>query len=922
MIMILGFAALVVDLGVLRNNRQILVNTLDSAAMAGASILPVDNATPGHTAADAQALIDGNIQKNYPGLAGYTISYRCLIPVDAAGNPVISTSLPGMCDPHNALGRTPPVYAIASDFTGAGKTRVSACNPALGDRCNVVLVTGSSTTQYALAPVLGVSSGSTGTVVSAACKGTMCGESTVVPVDLVIILDRTGSMAGNDSHGNSKIQGLQTAAKSILGVYDPAKQRVALTLTGPGTVDAAGNPTLNSCPSGGTAYGVADDGNFAPTTTLSGASTTLGSAATTVNAPTTKLGGASTNLSAAVNNSTTTMPVTGKAGFSGTGFTIQIDSEQMTVTANPTGTSWTVQRARNGTTAAAHASGAQVGLVGYLTAAATSITVTSAAGFPTSGNYSILIDTEQMLVTGGQGTTTWTVTRGQGGTTAAAHSSGRTAILVITTASTTIPVAAKTGFPTTYPFTIKIDSEQMSVTGSPSGTLWTVQRGQGGTAAAVHANGAAVSWDVDNADTVIFVASEAGFPTSYPFTIKIDSEDMSVTAAPTSTTWTVTRATDGTTAALHAGGAAVNLIIGKTDTTIRVASAIGFPDPVTVGSQYTILVNSEKMRVISVSGTATPTTVMNVTRGFSSTTAATHTSGTTVINWTSWIPGESVADPSSNTKGVWVPVGLSGTDTDSPLPNPSGANGTYETGGVANPSSTIVKAINCIQSSSNGTTLAMPLAYAKWYLDTYGRPGVAKGILLETDGHPQDGGNFAAGLNLPQFTCTAAIAAAAAAKAEGIKVYAVGYGISGTCGGDSPSNSSEHDAGLTAQQLLQTVASGTAPPYYFDTPDGSLLASYFQQIAINLANGGAHVIQLYPPPVVDSASSGSVSGEYFTGVVNVKFNGADVAFTPVSDTSISITLPGGLTHGQTYPVVVTTPGGSSVITAASQYTYP
>jgi FtsP/CotA-like multicopper oxidase with cupredoxin domain len=49
-------------------------------------------------------------------------------------------------------------------------------------------------------------------------------------------------------------------------------------------------------------------------------------------------------------------------------------------------------------------------------AGALSITVASAAGFPTSGSYYIRIDNEVMQVTGGQGTTTWTVARGQLGT--------------------------------------------------------------------------------------------------------------------------------------------------------------------------------------------------------------------------------------------------------------------------------------------------------------------------------------------------------------------------------------------------------------------------------------------------------------------------------------------------------------------------
>ena len=58
------------------------------------------------------------------------------------------------------------------------------------------------------------------------------------------------------------------------------------------------------------------------------------------------------------------------------------------------------------------------------TAGQGTITVASAAGFPASGNYYIRIDNEVLQVTGGQGTTTWTVARGQLGTSAAAHASG------------------------------------------------------------------------------------------------------------------------------------------------------------------------------------------------------------------------------------------------------------------------------------------------------------------------------------------------------------------------------------------------------------------------------------------------------------------------------------------------------------------
>ena len=55
------------------------------------------------------------------------------------------------------------------------------------------------------------------------------------------------------------------------------------------------------------------------------------------------------------------------------------------------------------------------------TAVQPTITVASAAGFPSSGAYYIRIDNEVMQVTGGQGTTTWTVARGQLGTAGASH---------------------------------------------------------------------------------------------------------------------------------------------------------------------------------------------------------------------------------------------------------------------------------------------------------------------------------------------------------------------------------------------------------------------------------------------------------------------------------------------------------------------
>lgn len=65
-----------------------------------------------------------------------------------------------------------------------------------------------------------------------------------------------------------------------------------------------------------------------------------------------------------------------------------------------------------------------------ITLGGTTLAVASSTGFPASGNYTIQVESEQMLVTAGQGTNSWTVTRAQGGTSAAAHSSGTPASII------------------------------------------------------------------------------------------------------------------------------------------------------------------------------------------------------------------------------------------------------------------------------------------------------------------------------------------------------------------------------------------------------------------------------------------------------------------------------------------------------------
>lgn len=59
-----------------------------------------------------------------------------------------------------------------------------------------------------------------------------------------------------------------------------------------------------------------------------------------------------------------------------------------------------------------------------LTTATTAITIGSGTGLPGSGNYYVQVANETMLVTGGQGSTTLTVTRAQLGSSAGTQASG------------------------------------------------------------------------------------------------------------------------------------------------------------------------------------------------------------------------------------------------------------------------------------------------------------------------------------------------------------------------------------------------------------------------------------------------------------------------------------------------------------------
>jgi len=217
LIVILAFASLVIDVGVLRNANQNLWNAFDAGALAGAQVLPDD---PAGAAALARQYAD----MNYPGsLPSGTpaISYRCLIG-SVGGSPRLS-DVPAVCDPG-------PGVTWSCNATIC----VAPCDPSAGDTCNTLVLDGTTTVPYRFGRADGVLSGSTKPVVSAACKGP-CGAKPSNPVDLVLVVDRTQSMNGVDTTN------ARSAADAVRKAYNPNEQWMAFGMLGPSV-------TGGSCP--------------------------------------------------------------------------------------------------------------------------------------------------------------------------------------------------------------------------------------------------------------------------------------------------------------------------------------------------------------------------------------------------------------------------------------------------------------------------------------------------------------------------------------------------------------------------------------------------------------------------------------------------------------------------------------------------
>jgi hypothetical protein len=280
----------------------------------------------------------------------------------------------------------------------------------------------------------------------------------------------------------------------------------------------------------------------------------------------------------------------------------------------------------------------------------------------------------------------------------------------------------------------------------------------------------------------------------------------------------------------------------------------------------------------------------------------------------------------------WVPIGLTGIGA------PGYDEAYVDSNGALNPSSHIVSAIGCFDHpGGTGTNLATPMAMARQYLQTFGRPGVKWGIILETDGQPNYGGTG----DPTNYTCAQASVEATAAKNAGIEVFTIGFGLDGAnnvnCPDSSGTWSSKKVTNLLANMASQpsaddlcTATENSDGDHFFCQPKTSDLTAVFSVAAAQFAGIRTHLVRLYPIPFINglSPSAGTylggtnvtISGRYFSGATSVTFGGGPVGFTVLSDSSILAVAPAG-TQGKTVDVIVTTPGGSSPIVADDKYTY-
>ncbi len=234
MVVLLGSAALGLDIAKLAYERQQLQNSLDSAAAAGAQQLPGNAAK---AIEDAEKFASDNMVAAGLGAITPSVALRCVVAYNNITNSPDWATVSSLC------GITSKVWdpLTCNDY-------ICSVPCTAGQQCNTIVVKHNKEVDYSFGPAIGINKGDTGTMVSAACRG-FCGKAIPNPMDVVVMADRTPSMS------SSALTALKEGLVNMFSVMNSQQQFVAL---GTIAIGWARDGCLNETPKGGEAFTAAD----------------------------------------------------------------------------------------------------------------------------------------------------------------------------------------------------------------------------------------------------------------------------------------------------------------------------------------------------------------------------------------------------------------------------------------------------------------------------------------------------------------------------------------------------------------------------------------------------------------------------------------------------------------------------------------
>jgi hypothetical protein len=223
MVVLLGMAALVIDLGYAYYAHRSLQGSADAAALAGAQELP-DGTRAKTTALQYSASAGAKNERRDLNNVTTTVTTRCI------------ASIPG-------------------------------CDPAVAGQVNAVVVLEQAPTKTFFAGLFGIDA------FKITARSTACSPCGLQPLDIMMVLDRTGSMcqtsSGAADSNCTDLKNAQSGMREFLTYFDPVSQWVGLAVlppaTGTSTTARCATPsesTYNSRSAAYTIVGVKEGNNY------------------------------------------------------------------------------------------------------------------------------------------------------------------------------------------------------------------------------------------------------------------------------------------------------------------------------------------------------------------------------------------------------------------------------------------------------------------------------------------------------------------------------------------------------------------------------------------------------------------------------------------------------------------------------------